>query len=340
MMRYYGKTLSRKQREVYELMQQGFDRLDTSIRIPKLPADELADVYLRLKLDEPLLFFVVGYSYRFYQGAEHVELLPEYLFDKAKIREHRQAITARIQRLTRPLIGKPDREKEQAIHDFILQNVRYDKLKKAYSHEIIGPLTQGVGVCEGIAKTVKVLCDAAGLPCIVALSHANPDKGIKYRHAWNVIRVDGKTYHVDATFDNSLQRGVERYDYFNLDDRRIFRDHEALVMPVPECSDRDGYYYRNVSLTKMEQVESRVKQALRKKQPHFVFHWRGGGLNSVILQEIIALADKLACEKGKAIQCAVNMSQAIVQLDFVEEAKENITVQQPDEGQESNSLLL
>ena len=28
--------------------------------------------------------------------------------------------------------------------------MHYDKLKKPYSHEIIGPLGQGVGVCEGI----------------------------------------------------------------------------------------------------------------------------------------------------------------------------------------------
>ena len=54
--------------------------------------------------------------------------------------------------------GKSD-EKEKYVHDFICDNVRYDKLKKAYSHEIIGPLGQGVGVCEGIAKAVKVLLD-------------------------------------------------------------------------------------------------------------------------------------------------------------------------------------
>ena len=51
----------------------------------------------------------------------------------------------------------------------IYENVRYDKLKKPYSHEIIGPLGQGVGVCEGIAKAVKVLCDALGLWCMIAI---------------------------------------------------------------------------------------------------------------------------------------------------------------------------
>ena len=91
-------------------------------------------------------------------------------------------------------------------------------------------------MCEGIAKTVKALCDAVGLPCIVALSEAAPERGVKYRHTWNVVTVEGQRYHLDATFDNSLQRGVPRYDYFNLDDRHIFRDHETLVLPLPPCT--------------------------------------------------------------------------------------------------------
>lgn len=55
---------------------------------------------------------------------------------------------------------------------------------------------------------------------------------------------------MDATFDNSLQRGTHRYDYFNLDDKHIFSDHEKLVLPVPKCTEDKGYYYRSVSLDK------------------------------------------------------------------------------------------
>lgn len=79
-------------------------------------------------------------------------------------------------------------EKEKYIHDFICDNVTYDKLKKAYSHEIIGPLGHGVGVCEGIAKSVKVLCDALGIWCMIAVCGNNPEKGIKYRHTWNICK--------------------------------------------------------------------------------------------------------------------------------------------------------
>ena len=284
---YYYRQLDREKRGVYDAMLAGMEALAPAIRVPRLDGPELSDIYLRLKLDTPLLFYVTGFQYRWMPGADHVELLPEYLFDKGKIRQHRQAVAARLDRLARPLQGKSDRDKELAIHAFILENVRYDKLKKPYSHEIIGPLTQGVGVCEGIAKTVKALCDAVQLPCIVALSEAAPERRVHYRHPWNVITVDGQRYHLDATFDNSLQRGTPRYDYFNLDDRHIFRDHEALVLPLPPCTADKGYYYRALSFTKPEDVESRARQALRKKQAHFVFHWRGGGLNRELLTDLL-----------------------------------------------------
>ena len=335
---YYYKGLNKQQRAVYDALRQGFDALAPAIRVERLENEALADVYTRVKLDEPMLWFVVGYTYRFYPQASHVELVPEYLFDKAKIREHRQAIESRIARLVRPLQGKSARDKALAIHDFLLENVRYDNLKKSYSHEIIGALTQGVGVCEGMAKTVKVLCDACGVECIVALSHDNPQRGVKYRHAWNVVKLDGKWYHVDATFDNSLQRGVKRYDYFGLDDKRIFRDHERLVLPLPACADGDNFYYRTISLTKMEQVESRVKQALRKKEPHLVFHWRGGGLNRAIVSDILTMAKEQAAARGKEVACAVNVTQAVIQLDFTDTAAE-LTVQQPDENRDGTPEL-
>ena len=189
-------------------------------------------------------------------------------------------------------------------------------------------------MCEGIAKTVKALCDAVGLECIVALSEANPDAGVKYRHTWNVVTVGGRRYHLDATFDNSLRRGVKRYDYFNLDDRHIFRDHEELVLPVPPCTEEKGYFYRPVSLTKVEDVENRAKQALRKKQAHFVFHWRGGGLNRAVLEDILTRCQALAQAKGRGVACFINRAQSVIQLDFPEGPGTGIDVQQPDEGRE------
>ncbi len=70
---------------------------------------------------------------------------------------------------------------------------------------------------------MKVLCDALGIWCMIAVCGNNPEKGIKYRHTWNIVRIGGNYYHLDATFDNTLGNDKKeiRYDYFNLDDKSI-----------------------------------------------------------------------------------------------------------------------
>ena len=247
---YYYQQMSSHKQVAYHAMKAGFTALTPGFSVPRLENRELSDIFFQLRLDCPEIFYVTGFTYRFYPGADHVELIPEYLFEKSKIKEHQKALATRVEKLARPAKNMTALEREQYIHDFICQNVRYDKLKKPYSHEIIGPLGQGVGVCEGIAKSVKILCDALGLWCIIAISEANPEQGIKYRHAWNILKADGQYVHLDATFDNSLGHdGIIRYDYFNLDDKRLFRDHQPVIYPIQACTAGDDFYYREAKLS-------------------------------------------------------------------------------------------
>ena len=315
---YYYQRMSKPQQAAYHAMKTGFTALSPSFSVPKLENRELSEIFFKLRLDCPEIFYVTSFSYRFYPGADHVELVPEYLFEKSKIKEHQKALASRVSKLVRPAQSMSPLEKEQYIHDFICQNVRYDKLKKPYSHEIIGPLGQGVGVCEGIAKTVKTLCDALGIWCIIAISEANPEKGIKYRHAWNVLKLDGEYFHLDATFDNSLgQDAIIRYDYFNLDDSRLFRDHEPVIYPIPACTRSDRFYYREnkLSFTKIEDVCKRAQMAIRKDLP-FVFHWRGGYLTRDVLKELVQALEDSAQKKGKHAALSFNPAQAVLYARF------------------------
>ena len=103
--------------------------------------------------------------------------------------------------------------------------------------------------------------------------------------------------------------------------------------PIPACPDGRAFYYWNVSFTKPEELEKRLAQALRKKQPVFVFHWRGGGLNRQILSELLALAGTLAQARGKQASCSVNVPQAVIQLQFSDAPEPDITIQQANEGE-------
>ena len=174
---YYYQKMNKPQQAAYHAMQQGVLALADEIQLPRIPAEELYDVFFRLRLDHPEIFWVVSYRYRYYQDSPNIIFVPEYLFEKNKLREHQKAMQSRVEKLARPAAKFTEWEKEKYIHDFICENITYDKLKKPYSHEIIGPLGQGVGVCEGIAKSVKVLCDTLGVWCVIAICGNNPEKG-------------------------------------------------------------------------------------------------------------------------------------------------------------------
>lgn len=318
---FYYHQLPSEAQAAYRLLLSGLTELSPTVRIPRVPGEALSTLFFQLRLDHPEIFYAVGFSCRAAAGAEHFEFVPEYLFSKGKIREQQKALEARVARLIRPVLDKTESEKEAYIHDFILTQVRYDKLKKPYSHEVIGPLTNGVGVCEGIAKTVKLLCDALGMECIIAISDCDRANGERYLHAWNVIRIGGQYYHLDATFDNTLCKyGGLRYDYYNLDDAKIFRDHRPLLYPVPACTDADGFYYRanHLSWTKYEEVRKRVEQALRKKKERLTFHWRGGCLTRDVLAELCRIIGETAAKRERGASVSVNWPQAVLQVTFTD----------------------
>ena len=291
---YYYSKLTKQQQTVCHAMLQGITELADSFLVPKTEGKELADLFFRLRLDHPEIFWASGFHYKYYQDSPN----------------------------------------------FICENVRYDKLKKSYSHEIIGPLGQGVGVCEGIAKAVKALCDRLGIWCIIAICGNNPQKGIKYRHTWNIVKIGGTYYHLDATFDNTLGKhglleGGIRYDYFNLDDRAVFRDHEPLIAPAPPCTDGEHFYYKEKkqSFTKMEEVYKRASQAAKKGKP-LTFHWRGGDLTREVLEELVETMKQAGAQREKTARIALNWPQAVIRLTYVDgNTKSSVTVDEANEGE-------
>ena len=339
MEQYYYNHMDKQKQAAYHGILQGITSLADEFQIPALDGDALYDVFFQMRLDHPEVFWATGYKYRYYKDSPNIIFIPEYLFDKSKIKEHQKAMKSRVEKLVRPAQSLSEWEKEKYVHDFICQNVHYDKLKKAYSHEIIGPLGQGVGVCEGIAKAVKVLLDALGVWCVIAICGNNPEKGIKYRHTWNIVRIGGAYYHLDATFDNTLGKSdkVEdiRYDYFNLDDGHIFKDHEPLIAVAPHCTDHDHFYYKEkkLSFTKTEDVYKRSLQAAKKGKT-LTFHWRGGYLTREVLNELLGLIRKAGEEKNKTAVVNVNWPQAVLRLHYTEaQMQECITMEDANEGE-------
>lgn len=332
---YYFEQLNKEQKASYYALYAGLRDVSPAFDVPRLDAKTMSDLYFLIRLDHPELFYSTSFRWRAAPQATNITVMPEYLFDKKKLLTQQSAMRARAEKLARPAGDRGDEEKLLYVHDIICGGVRYDKLKKDYSHEIIGPLGQGVGVCEGIAKAVKLLCDALGVWCVVAVSGNNPEKGIKYRHAWNVVRLGGTYYHLDATFDNSLGEPEEkRYDYFLLSDARVFRDHEPVLWPVPACVDGEHFYYRTkkLSFTRTEDVQRRAAQAVKKGRT-LVFHWRGGPLTAKTIAMLSDLMENEARAAGRTVRISVNRPQGVLRM-VPDAASGAVILENANEGEE------
>ena len=110
--------------------------------------------------------------------------------------------------------GMDDFEKAIALHDWLVLNAEYDLRYKEYYAD--GVLLKGRGVCNSYALAYELLCKKAGLKCGYIRSKT---------HAWNVVRLSGKWYHIDCTWDDPIRTlsdsggrisGMERHSYFAL----------------------------------------------------------------------------------------------------------------------------
>jgi len=138
---------------------------------------------------------------------------------------------------------------ERQVHDIIIGNVKYDDSGKQIDHDALGPLLNKSGVCDGISKLAVLVFDRIGIQSKMVVGDLCIGGCNQGPHAWNKVRIDGEWYNLDITQDLSFSNGIRpfRYDYFNLSDKEILRDHYILTNPVP-CNRSGMDYYTRMGM--------------------------------------------------------------------------------------------
>ena len=120
--------------------------------------------------------------------------------------EFMNAVQSTVAELNAQTQGMDQYQKVKAIHDYICKQVTYvndgSKLVHTAAPAFIGD--KGY-VCEGYAKSMKILCDAMGIDCACVCGLAkSTSAGSGAAHMWNYIQMeDSRWYMVDATWDDS-----------------------------------------------------------------------------------------------------------------------------------------
>ncbi|MEG2337507.1 MAG: transglutaminase domain-containing protein [Clostridium sp.] len=175
---------------------------------------------------------------------EYYTITYNYEKDLSEIRKQNLAVDKSIKTIVGKIItpNMSDFEKEKVIHDYIVNNTRYDNenfeknTTPIESHTAYGVFNNKTAVCEGYAIAMKKMLDEANVESIIVIGKAN-----NYDHAWNMVKLEDGWYHVDPTWNDPVYKvnnkviDIISYDYFNLSDKEIMKDHSYEKKNYPEA---------------------------------------------------------------------------------------------------------
>ena len=227
--------------------------------------------------------FYIRYNNRYITG-----IIPTYEYTYAEYTKMLGECEAKARALLNGIEGNDfltDEEKLLLIHDRIALNCEYDPLvlldkdDPHISHTMYGVLGLGVAVCQGYAIAYGYLLDKIGIKNSYCSSTA-------LCHAWNIVYLENKAYHVDITWDDAAwdmsgrvyhnnfllssdalwETGHKAYDYdtspmSNKYDNYFWQDSYTAFTLV----DNNIYYIDNVSGAVKRKIDGRVLFSVDKK---------------------------------------------------------------------------
>lgn len=202
------------------------------------------------------------------------------------------------------LYGYTDYDAFTIIYDYVVSSTNYEYVNgqpstNAHAGNIVGVMdgsSRTNSVCVGYTFAITYLCNVFGVECISVGNET-------LNHAWNMVKLDGRWYHVDAT--NNDGNGIT---YLSLCGEKVFweffeystpqydkgeADSVGRVGILPDVPDTLGYEARLVfeaygdgySVTKAQEVQS-VLRAPATYHGKPVVRWEATNVNGV---EIIIL---------------------------------------------------
>lgn len=212
-------------------------------------SDMISAQFDRLKHDHYLCYMGYhGFSYTYTthdNGVTTYDLTYTYFYDLSPetVRQWRAETEAVAVSLAGSLFASdmPDYERVLRIHDWIINNTRYNTrdLEEAGNHLAYGALVKGSCVCQGYAEAFLLLANAAGLEVAYVSGDATNSTGATESHAWNAVKVQGDWYMIDPTWDDPTSSDgsdVLRYDYFLVSGQQLARDHTWDQASAPACT--------------------------------------------------------------------------------------------------------
>lgn len=213
-----------------------------------LTSKEVSKVFFAIELDKPDYFWLAN-PYSYVVDGNNFTLTLCSPFTYKQYEKYRGQLNSVINSVLKSL--KPNMsefERELYIHDYLVKNCVYKE--KADDNDnrytIYGCLVEQSAVCEGYKNAFQQLLAYCGIKSYGVSGSLDDSDNVD--HVWNAVRINGKYYHTDVTWDDA--EDIVMYDYFNLTTKEIKHTHSIAEMfdNVPDSADLSGETIKSYNL--------------------------------------------------------------------------------------------
>ena len=201
-----------------KLIVEGIKAWQTSIDVSELglTRDDINNGAVRSIINSHPEFISLSGGYTYWTSGSSITKIAFTYLTNAK--EAQQELDAALQEVKSKIdtSGMSDEEIVLAYHEYLTFTVAYayedyfnGTIAANHGYDMYGALVKHSCVCQGYAETMFYLLREAGLSCAIASSE-------NINHAWNIVKIHGKWYHIDATWDDPVwdMPGRSYHDYF------------------------------------------------------------------------------------------------------------------------------
>lgn len=201
-----------------KLIVEGIKAWQTSIDVSELglTRDDIDNGAVRSIINSHPEFISLSGGYTYWTSGSSITKIAFTYLTNAK--EEQQELDAALQEVKSKIdtSGMSDEEIVLAYHEYLTSTVAYayedyfnGTIAANHGYDMYGALVKHSCVCQGYAETMFYLLREAGLSCAIASSE-------NINHAWNIVKIHGKWYHIDATWDDPVwdMPGRSYHDYF------------------------------------------------------------------------------------------------------------------------------
>ena len=275
--KFFRSTLKEGDKKNYDLLYKGIMNGKEEIPLLGVSLEKGKRIVDAVLADNPMFFNVE--NFKFLVTFSSLIVKPIYRMTDLQLSTYATQLEATVSDLAFQSRNHARSTQEiiRILHDKISFKIQYCDIG-VVAHTVIGPLLVGQGVCEGIAKSVKLICDRLGVPSAVILGRAlSQSLGKWENHAWNMIKIDGCWSFFDFTYDITLNignpcPGLVRYDYFGLSFDEISVDHKCNLAGIPLEHRSNSYFgLHNLIVGNHQELSRLIARVINRKNKDVAF---------------------------------------------------------------------